>query len=457
MRYLAIIIFLILPIEIWGQLYSTGLIFNDGNYKNASIRSDQSSNLFKDLPSSASLKKFCPKPGNQLQLNTSPAWATSWGAKTILDAQKYNWTDRHLISHQTYSPAFTYYHIRKTNDETCEAGVDLYDALNFLKNKGVKKYDEFLEFCPRGIPEELLGLSPSYRISDFNKLFEYTDAAQFKINAIKKSISEGYPVVIGMYCPSSFYSARNLWQPTELVSTDYPGHALCVIGFDDKKYGGAFEIINSWGSQWGNEGFIWIRYRDFVDFTRYAYEVFDIESSIEGTFDFSSSILLRLNDQSEIALEKSDNGVFKTVKPMDTGTYFRMYIKNENPAFVYVFGIDESAKYYRIFPHQESISPALIYRSDEIAIPGEDNYIEIIGDPGQENLCVLYSKEPLDFNQLLYDLETFPGVVSENMDALLEGKILSPGDIKWKDNAISFQTESTLKNAIFIQIKIDHI
>ena len=34
------------------------------------------------------------------------------------------------------------------------------------------------------------------------------------------------------------------------------GHALCVIGYDDQAK--RFEIINSWGTGWGNNGFFTI-------------------------------------------------------------------------------------------------------------------------------------------------------------------------------------------------------
>ena len=41
------------------------------------------------------------------------------------------------------------------------------------------------------------------------------------------------------------------------------GHAVCIIGYDDNLYGGAFEIVNSWGPNWGNSGYLWIKYSDF--------------------------------------------------------------------------------------------------------------------------------------------------------------------------------------------------
>lgn len=457
MKFLVSTIFLFSHVWVFGQLYSTGLVFNDVNYEKAAIKANLNSDRLLDLPSSASLKKFCPKPGNQLQLNTSPSWATTWSAVSVLEAQKNNWTNRKTITLNTLSPAYNYYYIREPSDENCETGADLYDALNFLKQGKAKKYVEFLEFCPRGIPEELSNIEYHNGTIDFTKLFSDHHSDQYKTNAVKKSISENYPVVIGMHCPPSFYRAKNFWQPSEIASTEYPGHALCIVGYDDNKYGGAFEVINSWGSRWGNRGFLWIRYNDFLKFTRYAYEVFAIGKSNDNTYDFSGSISLKLNDNTIIKMEQLTKGHFKTEKPFPTGTYFRIYLRNENPAFIYVFGIDELNKIFRVFPHQENISPALVYKTNEVAIPGEDNYIEIIGEPGQENLCILYAKEAIDFNQLLFNLEKYPGKVSENIDAFLEGKIIPANEISWNARGIEFATKSQAKTAIFIQIQLDHI
>ena len=53
----------------------------------------------------------------------------------------------------------------------------------------------------------------------------------------------------------------------------FGGHAMCVIGYDDRLEGGAFQIMNSWGSDWGQNGIAWVRYGDFKEFVREAYGV----------------------------------------------------------------------------------------------------------------------------------------------------------------------------------------
>ena len=42
------------------------------------------------------------------------------------------------------------------------------------------------------------------------------------------------------------------------------GHAVSIIGYNDNKYGGCFEIMNSWGTDYGDNGFMWIKYEDLA-------------------------------------------------------------------------------------------------------------------------------------------------------------------------------------------------
>ena len=48
------------------------------------------------------------------------------------------------------------------------------------------------------------------------------------------------------------------------------GHAMTVVGYDDTLNGGSFRIVNSWGYQWGDNGYAWIRYSDFKKFCSMA-------------------------------------------------------------------------------------------------------------------------------------------------------------------------------------------
>ncbi|RRB00984.1 hypothetical protein [Larkinella rosea] len=83
-------------------------------------------------------------------------------------------------------------------------------------------------------------------------------------------------MVIGTVVPPSFYFAGKGWKP---AADDAPadnrfcGHALCISGYDDTEYGGAFRVVNSFGKGWGGQGFCWISYADLVRFTRYGFKI----------------------------------------------------------------------------------------------------------------------------------------------------------------------------------------
>ena len=50
-------------------------------------------------------------------------------------------------------------------------------------------------------------------------------------------------------------------------------HCVLIVGYDDNK--SAFKIINSWGKDWGNDGYLWIDYTAFDEYIREAYVTWD--------------------------------------------------------------------------------------------------------------------------------------------------------------------------------------
>ena len=80
-----------------------------------------------------------------------------------------------------------------------------------------------------------------------------------------------------------------------------------------------------------------------------------------------------------------------------------------------------------------------------------------LASPGQENLCILYSTVPIDFYTLMDNLSKYPGDLTQNLDALLNGSIIDPKEVDWNSNSIDFKTIPNKGSVIFIQILINHI
>ena len=84
-----------------------------------------------------------------------------------------------------------------------------------------------------------------------------------------------YPVVIGI----SHYGeglvnigSDGIFKPE--YNENRWGHAMTIVGYDDNVNGGSFLVVNSWGEDWGNNGYMWYNYNDFKKFTHVAYSLY---------------------------------------------------------------------------------------------------------------------------------------------------------------------------------------
>ncbi len=371
-----LIFFLILSIHSfnYGQSPGTGLVFDDQAYEQTPAKAPLVRDLY-ILPKSASLKKWAPTPKSQGSYGTCVGWASAYAAFTIVEAKRNNWSDKNQITSNAFSPGFIYKLIKSSNDNSCKFGTYVDDAMEVLKTKGVAKYKDLSENCPTNISTTLFSQATKYKIKDYAKLFSAYDATSVKLQVMKKSLAEGNPIVIGMKCPNSFYDAKGYWTPTEKHTGSFGGHAMCVIGYDDNVYGGAFEIQNSWGTDWGNDGYIWIKYTDFLNFTKYAFELISFpDVSTPNTVDMSGNIKFMKSTGSGMLASLSGKKYVMNQSYV-SGTRFRIYISNNEPAYVYAIGSDNTKKVFKIFPYKYNISAALTYKQNNVALPDEDHYI----------------------------------------------------------------------------------
>jgi hypothetical protein len=456
-----LIAILLLPVFLYSQVEDipgTGLNFNDEQYEQDLKKATLTRSLYgSSLPASASLKKYAPTPLSQGSYGTCVGWSAAFCAFTITEAKNNGWNDKSVINANTFSPGFVYNQIKMSSDVGCTYGSSISDALEVMKTKGVPKYSDMNISCPSSIPLDVFNKAQNYKIKDYAKLFDMYDIESIKTQAVKKSISESKPVVIGMKCPTSFNNPKGYWVPTEDPSANFGGHAMCVIGYDDNKYGGAFEIQNSWGSAWGNEGYIWIKYTDFQKWVKYAYELIDIpkKQNVNAT-DLAGAI--RFIESNGNTMSASYTGThYKMRNAYKSGTKFRIYISNNEPAFVYAFGTDATQKLFPVFPHAPNVSPALNYKKNDVAIPSEDHYIEMDNTVGTDYLCVLYSLEPLDINKIHRSIETGTGNFVAKIKNALGGKLVENQSIKFNQTSVSFSAKSQGKSVVAIIVETTHI
>lgn len=450
--------------------YRMGMDFSDNTY-NAVPKKATLTRSLTTFPAAASLKKHTPIPGNQSHYGTCTAWAVAYTARTTVESIKNNWTDKDHITAKAYSPAFLFRQL-KPHDNDCDGGSVIDDALQLLKTQGAVAFDLVNDLCLPSLDQQLLTIAENEKIKDYMRLFDPYVSPAIKIQAVKKAIHERKPVVFGMNCPPSFMQAKEVWISNDDPNINYGGHAMCVIGYDDNKYGGAFEIQNSWSTNWGNGGYTWIRYQDFANFTRYAYEIIDLPVAKKGTIDLAGTIELKMENGQNMPIEKKmlsrgleivpvikNNGPFTTYtskQSYPSGTKFRIAIQNNQPAYVYAISTDMTQKITKIFPFEDGISAALTDSINNILIPDENYFIAFDQQPGTDLLCVLYSKDEIDYNNLVEKIHLEQGTFSERLLKVLGDKLVSPKDINFENSTISFVSNSLGKTVVPLIVELKH-
>lgn len=452
-------IFILLAVSIllmsnygYSQNYGTGLLIGDENFENNAKSVPLMRGDYQGLPNKVSLRAYAPTPGSQGGYGTCTGWSSAYAGRTILESIRNNWS-KEDIDKNSFSPSYVYNQIRLSND--CYSGASIIDALNLLKEQGGLKLSQFGYDCDLVVTEDDKKLAKEFTIIEYREVSDRN--TKEKVSRVKKSLSEYKPVVIAIDCPNSFFNAGEVWNPRK---TDYKrwsiGHALCVVGYDDNKYGGAFEIMNSWSTRWGKDGFAWVKYDDFQYFCLYAFELIDKAILEKDQWDLSGSLKF-VESNSQPMRTIFEKNMFEMEKPYVSGTLFELFVSNNEPAYIYAFGTDLSNKTYKIFPFHDQMIAYLPYKGNNFAIPDEDSYTMLDENDGTTYYCFLYSNKELDIDNILKLFEKNNKTFTENLTIALGNKVIDPINIEYSDGEIiNFKAKSKGKNILPVIIKIAH-
>lgn len=228
------------------------------------------------LKSRVSFEAFCPPVQAQGAYGTCVGFACGYYLRTIVEAKARHLTNKSAISKLAFSPSYLYEKAKSDGDYACTQGTYLTKVFAVLKEVGAAPFISFPYPACGQQTKDADATAARYRIKDYERLFNVQDGDQLKIYNVKKALSGGSPVVVGMVTPTSFFGSGKLWEPKpgeDPQDKTLRGHALCIIGYDDNRYGGAFRVINSFGPRWADGGYCWISYQNIARFTRYGYKI----------------------------------------------------------------------------------------------------------------------------------------------------------------------------------------
>jgi hypothetical protein len=229
-----------------------------------------------NLPKSYTMENWAPPALDQGNTGTCAGYATAYAAASINLNYQLNLTDDISKLFFSFDPLYFYSLTAVFEKNPCQEGMSIQEAMVFARKYGFKSF-----YLPpqTGCTNDLNLLKSGISISEAFKPGGYFDLAYYNINAnynkirwIKKSLNhDNRPVVIGTKCfaieenPSYAIQLDKVPQNNERWGgepSNDDGHALCIVGYDDNKYGGSFKLLNSWGADYGDNGFVWMPYAD---------------------------------------------------------------------------------------------------------------------------------------------------------------------------------------------------
>lgn len=434
--------------------YSIGADLDEEKYDKAEVFEPLASGR-NSMPSATSLIKYAPTRRHQGQQGSCVGWASSYAARTILHSQ----ATGQPADQVAFSPSFLYNHIALRG---CD-GAYMIEAMKFMEQNGLLPLREFPyneRSCNKRATQQDASRASQFKIRGFQRLTVGANQYGPDINGIRQHLAQGGPVTIGMMVGGSFMRGmvgRELWQPTrsDYAMRGFGGHAMCVIGYDDQKYGGAFQIMNSWGREWGRDGIGWVTYKDFKHFVKEAYGLYPMGKAVTEN---SNRMAVRFGlvntaNNRNVDLRPAGGNIFRTNSKVNKGDRFKIEVTNSVECYTYVFGMETDGSSYVLFPYTQKHSPycgitgTRLFPKDYSLVPDEIGETDI--------MAVVVSKKPLDYNQLNQQINSARGNYAEKVNAALSSRQLQ--NVKFSaGNNIEFASElQGNRDAVALVLAID--
>ena len=437
----------------------SGCIYNPEIDGKVPMRPRLETRDYKVLPSQYSLKKYCPRPKSQLDYNTCTSWAAIYAARTICEAIANRWTDADTITQEAFSPLFIYKQVAGSPD--CKEGSSIGESLGLLMDKGVPKMRQFDALCVDSVPEELFDGAIDNKIDGYSLIFnDFCDDRMDKVLLTKKALSQDRPVVVSLIRFNSLTETGELWNGNMDWQRGY--HAMCVVGYDDNKFGGAFEVMNSWGEGWGNGGFTWIKYDDYCNVVRYAYDMYvkkkDLQTLRRKHIMSGELTIVERDGLNDMKIKLDTVGElyhYYTDEDYMSGKRFRLSVGCAEPAWVYVIASDLHNDVQRLFPYFDYISAYLNYTDSHVPLPDEFHEFELDAKEGTDYFCVLYSHEELDIKDIVRRMAISEGTFYRKLKTVLGYYLVPQSEISYSKDGIGFSCNSSMP-VVPLVVEISH-
>jgi C1A family cysteine protease len=207
-----------------------------------------------EVPSKFSLRDKMTPIKHQGQLGSCVAFATS-AIKEYFDTAE-------MAKEIDLSEQFLYGECKKIDGFPNVEGTTARAAFTTMSKSGVCEEQYFPyegQFPPTNSPK-----SGYLTNAEVFKIKTYVSASG-GVDTIRQALYQNGPVSLAAVIYDSFMKSRyNGGFVPAPTGAQLGGHLMCIIGYDDDKewggYRGFLEVRNSWGKDYGDNGYVWIPY-----------------------------------------------------------------------------------------------------------------------------------------------------------------------------------------------------
>ena len=215
-----------------------------------STETEKDTPSLRTLPSSCDNSSIMPLPdtNGQGSQGSCTAWAVTYAAMSREEKVKWGWSN--YSTEHKFSPAFVFNSLTDNGE-----GIHISTAMRFIVSNGacsltIMGYNAGSIAAPNTLQQTV---ASHFKAGSWNTITGVTD--------VKEQLLDGKGVVFAFKVPTTFSSSSPIIYGNETLKNS--AHSVCIVGYDDNQYGGAFKFLNSWGSSWGQNGYGWITYNAF--------------------------------------------------------------------------------------------------------------------------------------------------------------------------------------------------